>query len=215
MTETGRFIAFEGGEGAGKSTQIRDLAAYLTAAGHDVLVTREPGGTEIGQELRRLLLTEAGRDWIPAAETLLMLADRAQHVAKVIRPALARGQIVISDRYAYSTLAYQGAGRGMGLESIYGVHVWSCGELWPDLTIVIDVPPKIGLARSTKRLQGEASAEGRFEGLDLAFHGRVRDGFRALVANAFPGNPVEIDGTLDAAQVQIAVRQAVGNVLGF
>jgi dTMP kinase len=193
----GRFIVFEGGEGGGKSTQIKALAAHLATLGEAPLVTREPGGTAEGQALRRLLLTEDGIAWTREAETLLMVADRAQHVATLIQPALAAGRTVISDRYVGSTLAYQGGGRGMSLDWIRSLHREACGDLWPDLTILLDLDPRIGLARSKRRLAADASGEGRFEALDLAFHDRVRQTFLDLAATQ-PTAIIDASASLDA-----------------
>lgn len=201
---TGRFIALEGGEGAGKSTQIRLLAEHLRSLGHDPLVTREPGGTAGGQALRRLLLTETGTQWTAEAETLLMIADRAQHIAEVIRPALGQGRVVVSDRYVGSTLAYQGAGRGIDPDFIRAMHRQACGDLWPDLTIVLDIDPRLGLRRSQRRLAAEASGETRFEALELGFHERVRQAFRDL-----PGPVAVIDAAQGVATVQELIRHVI------
>lgn len=208
-----KFIAFCGGEGAGKSTQIRLLAAHLQARGVDALVTREPGGTAEGQHLRQLLLTSAGQGWDPFAETLLMVADRAQHVARVIRPALAQGRHVITDRYVFSTLAYQGAGRGVQQSFIRQLHAEACGDLWPDLTIVLDIDPASGLARSQRRLSAAKSDESRFEALDLDFHRRVRAAFLELAGQA-PRRAVVLDAAHAVEEIQAAVRAEVEAVLG-
>ncbi|MFA5122478.1 dTMP kinase [Zavarzinia sp.] len=209
----GRFIVLEGGEGAGKTGTIAFLAAELRARGRDVVTTREPGGTPEGAALRRLLLAGEGFDWTPEAELLLMTADRAQHVARVVRPALAAGRIVISDRYAGSTLAYQGAGRGLDRELILDLHRRALNDLWPDLTLVLDVPPEIGLRRSLARLGSEGVDEGRFEGLDLDFHRRVRQSFLDLAAAAGPGARV-IDATATPETVKAEALAAVLGVLG-
>src|SRR5689334_10105662 len=129
--DRGKFIAFCGGEGVGKSTQIRLLAEHLARQGIDALVTREPGGTEEGRRLRSLLLDRGGPPWEPAAEALLMVADRAQHLARVVRPALGAGRHVVSDRYAFSTLAYQGGGHGVSRSFLRELHRMACGDLWP------------------------------------------------------------------------------------
>ena len=204
---TGRLIAFEGGEGSGKSTQIQRIAAHLRTCGLDPLVTREPGGTPAGLELRRLLLSETGADWTAPAETLLMVADRAQHVAQIVAPALAAGRIVLTDRFVGSTLAYQGAGRGISAAFIRALHHEACGDLWPDLTIVLDLDPRIGLARSRRRLARDGSDEARFEALDLGFHDRVRDAFRALAAPR--GRVVVIDADEPVEAVETAIRGSV------
>jgi len=211
VTAPGRLIAFEGGEGTGKSTQIRRLADHLAAAGIDVLATREPGGTPEGQGLRRLLLGRADADWLPLAETLLMVADRVQHIERVIAPALAAGRFILTDRFVGSTLAYQGAGRGVPESFIRGLHREACDDLWPDLTIVLDLDPRIGLARSRRRLAAEDSDEARFEALDLAFHERVREGFRALAAGTRRGVVIDSSGPVEC--VEAAVREAVAGMI--
>ena len=207
----GKFIAFCGGEGAGKSTQIGLLAEHLGSRGHDVLVTREPGGTEEGQELRRLLLTP-GVVWSAMAETLLMVADRVQHIGRSIEPALAAGRHVISDRYALSTLAYQGAARGVPVSFIRALHTQACGDLWPDLTIILDIDPRTGIGRSKRRLAAAASEETRFEALDLAFHERVRAGFLEL-APTLPGRHAVIDAAGSPETIQARVRHEVEALL--
>lgn len=200
----GKFIAFCGGEGAGKSTQIGLLAEHLRSGGHDVLLTREPGGTEEGQELRRLLLTP-GVAWSALAETLLMVADRVQHIARTIEPALASGRPVITDRFALSTLAYQGSARGVPISFIRTLHKEACGDLWPDLTIILDIDPRVGLGRSKRRLAAAGSAETRFEALDLGFHERVRAGFLEL-APTLPGRHVVIDAAGAPETIQARIR---------
>jgi dTMP kinase len=208
----GRFIALEGGEGAGKSTQIRLLAEYLEARGLQPLLTREPGGTPGGQALRRLLLAEGGASWTREAETLLMVADRAQHIAEVLEPALAAGRLVIGDRFVGSTLAYQGAGRGVDPDFIRELHRRACRGLWPDLTVVLDLDPRVGLARSRRRLAAEASDEARFEALDLGFHDRVRREFLALAADSVAPTIV-VDAGREVDSVQEAIRAAVAPLL--
>ncbi len=184
MTPRGAFIAVEGVDGSGKSGVVRALVAALQAAGHDVVATREPGGTPQGEALRGLLLAGDDAAWEPRAELLLMTAARVQHAAHVIRPGVAAGKIVVSDRYAGSTLAYQGAGRGMDEALIRGLHATMLDDLWPDLTLVLDLDPAIGLTRSRKRLSDEAIDEGRFESLALPFHQRIRASFLAQAAAA-------------------------------
>ena len=175
---TGFFISFEGGEGGGKSTQIAYLADRLRAAGHQVTVTFEPGGTVLGQEIRRLLLAPGG-DVTPRSEALLYAADRAHHVAAVIEPALAAGEVVICDRYADSTFAYQGAGRSLDADDVRRVMEFAVAGRWPDLTILLDVDPRVGLARARGDGQGD-----RIEAESLAFHEAVRRGFLDLAAAA-------------------------------
>lgn len=210
---TGRFIVLEGGEGAGKTGAIAFLARELAARGHHVVPTREPGGTPEGKALRALLLAEQGFDWAPEAELLLMNADRVQHLERVVRPALRQGHIVISDRYAGSTIAYQGAGRGLDIERIIDLHRDIQHDFWPDLTIVLDVPPEVGLRRSRRRLADGAIDEGRFEGLDLNFHRRVRQSFLDQ-AGLMGRHAVVIDALKAPDQVQEEALAAVLRVLG-
>ncbi len=206
----GAFIAIEGGEGAGKGTLLADLAALLREDGREVLTTREPGGTPEGQALRAMLLGAEGTVWDPWAELLLMIAARVQHVRRVILPAVQAGYVVISDRYAGSTQAYQGAGRGLSTAAIAGLHREAVGDVWPDLTLLLDIDPAIGLRRSLVRLGQEGLDEGRFEALDLAFHQRVRDSFLDQ-ARQHPARHAVIDASQPAeavaAQAAAAVRE--------
>lgn len=202
----GAFIAVEGVDGSGKSGVVRHLIAALQARGHDVLGTREPGGTPQGEALRGLLLSGADDAWDPRAELLLMTAARVQHVARVVLPAVAAGRIVVSDRYAGSTLAYQGAGRGMAEGLIRDLHARMVDDVWPDLTLVLDLDPTIGLARSRRRLASDAIDEGRFESLDLPFHQRIRAAFLAQAASAPDRHAlVDASGTPDAVQTAALV----------
>ena len=209
----GKFIAFCGGEGAGKSTQITVLARHLESRRQPVLVTREPGGTPEGQHLRKLLLSASAGSWTPLAETLLMVADRAQHVERLITPTLAAGTHVVSDRFVLSTLSYQGAGRGVRTALIRELHRQACGDLWPDLTVIFDIDPVIGLARSKRRLSRSGSDESRFEALDLAFHQRVRAGFLAE-AKASDRPHAIIDATRPVAEIAAEIAALVDGVIG-
>ena len=195
------FIAFEGGEGAGKSTQIVRLADMLRASGHIVRTTFEPGDTPLGAELRRLLLDPSAPELSPRAEALLYAADRSQHVEAVIRPALVAGEVVITDRYLDSTLAYQGAGRA--LDGARAITEWAADGLLPDLTIVLDVEPEIGLARAKSR-----SLPDRLEGASLEFHRAVRQAFLDLAA-ADPSRYVVLDASLDADVLAELIADAV------
>lgn len=208
------FIAVEGIDGSGKSGVVRHLIAALSARGFDVIGTREPGGTPQGEQLRALLLAGEDHSWEPEAELLLMTAARVQHVARVIRPALAAGTLVVSDRYAGSTLAYQGAGRGMAEALIRDLHARAAGDMWPGLTLVLDLDPAIGLARSRRRLSADAVDEGRFESLDLAFHQRIRGSFLAQ-ATAAPVRHAVIDASGSPDQVRAAAFAAVERHLGL
>jgi dTMP kinase len=206
---TGRFITFEGGEGAGKSTQARLLAAALEKRGVDIVVTREPGGSPGAEDIRKLLVEgEPGR-WDPLVETLMMLAARADHAAKTIKPALARGACVICDRFTDSTYAYQGAGRGLPRETIRRIESIAVPDIKPDLTLILDLPVEAGLARTKARHHGET----RFERFDAAFHERVRESFRDI-ARHHPDRCVLIDATqaqeLVAEQILKAVEQRLG-----
>ena len=192
----GRFIAFEGGEACGKSTQAARLADAL-----DAVLTREPGGTAIGAQLRAVLLDPATVDLSARAEALLMAADRAQHVAEVIEPALAAGRHVVTDRFAGSSIAYQGHGRGLPVEEIRDLSMWATGGVWPDLVILLDVPP----AEADRRL---GAARDRMEAEPVSFHDAVIEGFRAQ-ATAEPKRWVVIDGTPSIEVVSAAVVAAV------
>lgn len=170
----GLFIVFEGGDGAGKSTQVRALASWLAEHHVPHLVTRQPGGTPLGKEFRELVLDPVWGEVSPRTETLLYAADKAQHVDELIKPALARGEIVISDRYVDSALAYQGAGRQIAVEEIENIMRWATGDLRPDLTVLLDVEPTHGVdAKEVKD---------RLEGAGADFHDRVRQHFLDLAA---------------------------------
>jgi len=198
-----RFFTFEGIEGSGKSTHARLLAAQLRQTGCDVLETREPGGTPLGEPLRRLLLDVESGSVAPLAELLLYCADRAQHVAQVIRPALEAGRPVICDRFSDSTIAYQGYGRGLDLATVRAVDGYARAGLAPDLTFVFDCPVEEGLARARRRSGGAD----RIEAAPLAFHRRVREGFRALAA-ASPERYALLDSRGSLEEVQRAVQSA-------
>lgn len=198
----GRFISFEGGEGSGKSTQLRRLAARLSAQDVIVITTREPGGTPGAEDIRQLLVEgEPGR-WDGRVEALLVNAARADHVARLIRPALAEDKWVLCDRYVHSTLAYQGAARGLDDVELRQLHAFATGDLWPDLTIVLDVDPTLGLARAAGRAGGEA----RFEGEPPAFHKAVRDRFLSFSDVAVVPSDAPIDDVTDAVWSIVAER---------
>ncbi len=206
MRPRGVFISIDGVDGGGKTGAIAALDGGLRALGHDPVVTREPGGTDEGLALRNLLLASDTYDWNPMAELLLVNAARAQHVAKVIRPAIEAGKIVICDRYAAATLAYQGAGRGIPTDQILELHRIAVADLWPDLTVVLDISATKGLERSRKRLHDTNTNEGRFEALDLAFHERVRGSYLDQ-ARARP----ELYAVIDADRPPGIVRRDVIN----
>jgi dTMP kinase len=184
MRSHGLMVALEGVDGSGKSGLARYLSQQLAAAGHRVISTHEPGGTEAGAALRQILLASKAYDWTPTAELLLMNASRRQHVDMVIRPAIDAGHIVICDRFVGSTIAYQGAGRGLSEALIRDLHQLVIDDVWPDLTLILDIDPEIALARSKRRLQESEIDEGRFESLDLSFHRRVRQSFLEQAAKA-------------------------------
>jgi len=184
----GTFITFEGGEGSGKSTQARLLAAHLRNTGREVVSTREPGGTPIGDAVRAILLNPELAEMGNVTELLLLAASRAQNVCERVRPAVERGDIVVCDRFTDSTLAYQGYGRDFDLELLRSLNTIATGGVFPDLTILLDIAPEVGLARSKELDKDEAAAgQGdRFEQEDIDFHRRLRDGFLELAA-AEPG----------------------------
>jgi dTMP kinase len=199
----GRLITIEGGEGAGKSTQVPLLVAALESAGIRTLSTREPGGSPGGEVIRRLLLEGQGEGWDATSETLLLIAARRDHVAKLIEPALARGVWVVSDRFADSTLAYQGYGRGLAAGDIAMLHRFALSNFAPDLTLILDLPVELGLARASARADAD-----RFERLDHAFHERLRHGFREIAA-AEPTRCVLIDAAAEPRKVHRAIIAAV------
>jgi dTMP kinase len=173
----GKFITLEGGEGAGKSTQVRRLAQRLEQSGIETVTTREPGGAPSAEVIRSLLVEGDPGRWRPATEALLHFAARHEHLHTTVLPALERGAWVISDRFADSTMAYQGYGLGLGremIETLYGVAV---GDLRPDFTLILDLPVEAGLARATARMAGGSGAEDRYERMDMAFHERLRAAF--------------------------------------
>jgi dTMP kinase len=209
------FVTVEGPEGSGKSTLLAALAGRLEAAGRTVLRTREPGGSALGQDVRALLL-RADSDVTPEAELFLFLADRAQHVARVIRPALDRGEAVLCDRYADSTLVYQGAARGMAPDVLRRLCDVSTGGLWPDATLALDLDARIGLARAASRhaAANTFAAEGRFEAEPLAFHERVRRGFLRLAEQepdrvSLVDASVSPEAVLEAAWAVLAAKGLV------
>lgn len=196
MTDSGYFIAFEGGDGAGKSTQVRRVAAALEAAGREVVLTRQPGGTSLGAALRDLVLH--GEAITPRAEALVFAADKAQHVAEVILPSLARAAVVITDRYTDSSVAYQGAGRSLGAQEVADLQEWAVGGLTPDLTVLVDVDPAEGRRRrggSHDRMESEADA----------FHAAVRAHFLAM-AEAAPQRYLVVDGSASVDEIADQIR---------
>jgi dTMP kinase len=207
FVRTGVFVVFEGGEGAGKSTQVERLASALRADGHDVVVTREPGATDVGARIRHLVLDKSESP-APRAEALLYAADRAHHVATVVRPALARGAVVISDRYVDSSLAYQGAGRTLPVAEISWLSSWATGGLKPDLVVLLDVDPGVGLSRVDARGQGQD----RLESESRQFHERVRYAFLDLAA-ADPKRYLVLDAARPADEISGTVADRLSALL--
>jgi dTMP kinase len=203
-TSSGVFIAMEGGDGAGKSTQAGLLYTWLQEHGHTVVVTREPGGTSLGRTVRELVLH--GDHVTPRAEALLFAADRAHHVQTLILPALARGEAVITDRYMDSSIAYQGAGRDLGVGEVRELNLWATGGLVPNLTVLIDLPADVGRAR-------RGGVHDRLESESAHFHGAVRDLFLAL-ARADPNRYLVVDGELPSGQIHELVRARVALLPG-
>jgi dTMP kinase len=204
MKGQARFITFEGGDGSGKSTQLKALAAALKARKIDAILTREPGGSPGADEIRKLVLTGEPDRWDVMTETLLMFAARNDHVTRTIKPALARKKWVISDRFTDSTYAYQGAGGGLARESIRRLESLVLEDFRPDLTLVLDIAPDIGLARTRSRRHDET----RFEKFDLAFHTRLRDTYLAI-ARRDPMRCVVIDASADEKTVAASIWHAV------
>lgn len=209
MTARGRFVTLEGGEGAGKSTQLRLLADALRAAGLEVVATREPGGSPGAEQIRELLVNGAVGRWDAVTEALLHFAARRDHLTKTVWPALDRGSWVVSDRFADSTRAYQGYGHGLDLDMIDRLYAATVGDFAPDLTIVLDLPVEAGLRRAADR----AGGEDRYEKMDLGFHRRLRDGFLAI-ARAAPERCLVVDADRPVAEVQRSIRIAIGERLG-
>ena len=203
----GRFITLEGGEGAGKSTQIQVVKDYLEARGIDVVVTREPGGTPVGQEIRNLLVSGDKDKWSPLSETLLILADRAAHLERVIRPALADGKYVVCDRFFDSTRAYQGIAGGLGLEVIHNLQQPVLGTTLPDVTLLLDIDPEKGLSRAQER-----GGELRFESKTLAYHQTLRQAFLDF-AKQEPERMVVIDADRDIEAVSTDIITVLGGRL--
>ncbi len=204
----GKLITLEGGEGAGKSTQLARLAAALQQSGLAVVTTREPGGSPAGERIRKLLVEGEPGSMAPMTEALLHFAQRAEHIEKTIRPALARGAWVVCDRFADSTMAYQGYGHGLGRAPIQSLCRLVCGDLAPALTLIFDVPVDIGLARAASR----RGMETRYERMDAGFHERLRRGFLDI-AKREPRRCAVIDATRDVDAVTAEMLKTVGRRL--
>ncbi len=197
------FITFEGIEGSGKTTQIRHVLEFLKQRGKDCIVTREPGGTVTGQKIRAILLDPESSGIDPSTELLLYVADRAEHVNKVVRPALSSGKTVLCDRYYDATIAYQGYARGLDMDLLKKMHKLILNDLKPDITFLLDLPPTAGLSRAWKQIEeGErAGIETRFEKEAIAFHEKVREGYLEL-ARQEPGRFVVVDAMKDEDDVR-------------
>jgi dTMP kinase len=198
----GLFITFEGTEGSGKTTQMRLLTSHLRGLGYTLTENQEPGGTAIGKEIRRILLDPANNEMAPRTELLLMFASRTQATAEVIRPALDRGELVLSDRFTDSSLAYQGEARGLGFDAVLRMHRLTVGELFPDLTICISIDLETGLARANSRngRDGYGQREARIDRQSFDFHLKVSEGYRKIAA-AEPNRFRMVDGSGDPAAV--------------
>lgn len=205
----GAFVVLEGGDGAGKSTQLRRLVQELLAAGHDVVRTREPGGTALGEQVRELVLDPAHGPVDARTETLLFAAARAAHVEQLIRPALAAGRSVVCDRFADSSAAYQGAGRGLGLDRVVELNDWAAAGLVPDLTVLLDVPAETGRARRAVR---DGTAGDRLESEPDAFHDATRRAFLELAARA-PARYLVLDAARPADELAEEIAAAVRPLL--
>jgi dTMP kinase len=212
LIHRGRFIVLEGPDGAGKSAQATRLAEHLRQSGHAVSLTREPGGTRLGEQVRAIVLDPSDVARGPVADALLFSAARAQLLAEVIRPALERGDTVVCDRYATSTMAYQGYGSGLDIDALRSLQAWATGGLEPDLVVLLDIPVEVGLAR---RQAGRSDEITRFEDgarHDLAFHERVRAGYREM-ATADPGRWIVVDGSGPVDEIAEEVARRVGSAL--
>jgi len=206
-----RLISFEGGDGSGKSTQLRLLADYLSSRGRDCVCTREPGGTNLGQMIRKVLLEVGDEQIFSQTEIFLYLADRAQHVREIIQPALASGKIVLCDRFTDSTLAYQGYGRGADFGALRQMNLIASGGIVPDLTLLLDCPVELALSRTARRVKEQRATENpedRFEREQVKFHERVRRGFQEL-ARAEPERIHVLDASASVEDVHGQIKKIV------
>lgn len=208
--KVGRFITFEGGEGGGKSTQTRLLQDALASNGIESILTREPGGSAGAEEIRELIVTGSPDRWDPLTELCLLYAARRDHWLKVIKPKLEQGIWVISDRFADSSIVYQGYAGDIDIDTVLNIHNVVLGEVWPDLTIVLDLPPELGLERSYKRDTANNSKDTRFEKRELHFHNLLREGFQFLHSKS-PDRICVIDGTKTIKEVEIEVFSIIKN----
>ena len=212
MSQHGAFISFEGIDGSGKTTQLDRLRQSLTRQGRSVVVAQEPGGTRVGLEIRKLLLNAANTDLQPIPELLLYFASRAQNIEEVIRPALHEGRIVLADRFTDATMAYQGYGRELGADTVIAVENVACGGLKPDLTLLLDVDPAIGVRRALERNSGQPTDESRMEREAAAFYERVHRGYLEL-SRAEPERIRLIDARDSIEKVEEAIERTVREFL--
>lgn len=208
----GLFITFEGIEGCGKTSQTKLLNDYLTASGHDVIMTREPGGTPISEAIRELLLSNDSVNMHPHTELLLYLASRAQHVSEVMKPALEKGSVVICDRFADSTFVYQCFVRGINKEIVETMNNFAVGDIHPDVTFVLDVEPEEGLKRAMLRNQKHSRGQDRIESESIDFHNRVREGYLKL-AREYPERVYLIKTDKDKNEVHEEIKKVVDKLL--
>ena len=209
--DNGRFISLEGGEGAGKSTQANKLKKYLESKGKEVVLTREPGGSLGAEELRNLLVSGKEDRWDPISETLILYAARREHWVKTIQPSLCQGSWVISDRFSDSTIVYQGFGKGVDRDLIEDLHLLTLGKIYPDLTFFLDIPAELGLKRSSHRDKKTETLDTRFENMNLAFHERLRNGFKTLSVHN-PGRIISIDAKRSSKTVTTNIINNLNNV---
>ena len=206
-----RLITFEGGDGSGKTTQMKRLEGHLISKGNDCLPTLEPGGTELGKWIRKVIVEGGKGDVANEMELFLYLADRAQHIHEVIRPAMEEGKIVLCDRFTDSTVAYQGYGRGFDLELLQRMNELASGEIQPDLTLLLDCAPETALSRARQRTKEQSPGGGRgdrFESQNIEFHKRVRKGFLEI-ARAEPDRVIVLDTSAPAQEVQEKIKKVV------
>ena len=208
------FITLEGIEGSGKTTQMQQLSTFLENKGHACVLTREPGGTDLGKKIRAILLDPASTDLVPTAELLLYMADRAQHINSLIKPCLAEGRVVLCDRYFDATIVYQGFARGLDTGFIENLHRLIFDDLKPDITFLLDLAPRIGLARAWKQLESgtRTGTESRFEEETISFHEKVRAGYLQLARHQ-PERIKIVDGSQDEKQVQSDIRKVLAEYL--
>lgn len=210
----GSFITLEGGEGSGKSTQIKLLSQWLDDLGVDHVCTREPGGAPGAEQIRNLVLTGDIDRWTPMTEVLLYTAARSDHVERVITPAIESGRTVLCDRFYDSSIAYQGAGRGVGVEKVRDLQRLVLGDMKPDLTLILDLPVEVGLARAVSRETDKADAEDRFERMDISLHKTFRKVFLEIAEQA-PERCVVIDADQDINSLQRVLRDTIARRLGL